>query len=93
MSREVTVTSGDTKEDGIEVAKVVGGKDGVVGLRGRMHLGQDFGRKGLGNPDDQNLIRDLVTRTAKKSRILVDGSGTTSGLDAPFLSLGHYGRR
>lgn len=55
---EVTVTSGDTEEEGIELAKVLGMKDGIVGLRGRIHLGQDFLREGLLNPDDQNIIRD-----------------------------------
>lgn len=58
LSREVTVTSGDTEEEGIEIAKVLGGKDGIVGLWGRIHLGQDFLREGLLNPDDQNIIRD-----------------------------------
>lgn len=57
LSWEVTVTSGDTEEDGIEIAKVVGVKDGMVGLRGRIHLGQNLLREGLRNPDDQHLIR------------------------------------
>ena len=57
LSREVTVTSGDTEEDGIELGKFVGAKDGIVGLRGRIHLGQHFLREGLGDPDDQHLIR------------------------------------
>ena len=42
LSREVTVTSGDTEDEGVELSKVVGGKDGIVGLGGRIHLGQNF---------------------------------------------------
>ena len=57
LSREVTVASGDTEEDGIELGEVIGVKDGIVGLGGRIHLGQDFLRECLGNPDNQSSIR------------------------------------
>ena len=93
MSREVTKTSGDTKEEGIEITKVVGVKDGIVGLGGRIHLGQDFLREGLLNPGlDQSVIREVIT-AGNKPRILVDGGRTTSGLDALLLGLGHCGRK
>jgi hypothetical protein len=67
LSREVTVTSGDTEEEGIELAKVLGMKDGIVGLRGRIHLGQDFLREGLLNPNDQNMIRDQSLRLERNA--------------------------
>jgi hypothetical protein len=58
LSREVTVTSRDTVEDGVESVKVLGLKDRIVGLGRRIHLVQDFLRESLGNPDNHNLIRE-----------------------------------
>lgn len=50
LSREVTVTGGDTEEDGIVVKEVFGGGNGVGGLRGSVHLSENFLGKGLGDP-------------------------------------------
>ena len=58
LSREVTETSGDTEEDGVELREVIGFKDGIAGLGRRIHLGQDFLRESLGDPDKQKLIRE-----------------------------------
>ena len=93
LSREVTVTSGDTQDEGVEIGKVAGGKDGIIGLGGRIHLGQDFLREGLLNPGlDQSVIREVIT-AGNKPPILVDGGRTTSGLDALLLGLSHCGRK
>ena len=50
LSGEVTVTGRDTEEDGIVLEEVVGGSNGVGGLGGSVHLGEDFLGKGLGDP-------------------------------------------
>lgn len=49
LGREVTVTSGDTEEDGIVLEEVLGLGNGVRGLGRGVHLAQDFIRKSLGN--------------------------------------------
>ena len=50
LSGEVTVASGDTENEAIKVTEVVGTKDRIVGLGGRMHFGQNLLRKSLGDP-------------------------------------------
>ena len=50
LGREVTVTGGDTEQDGI-VGKEVGRLgNGVAGLGRSVHLGQDLFAEGLGDP-------------------------------------------
>jgi len=55
LSREVTVASGDTEEDGIVLQKVAGLSNGVGGLGRGVHLGQDFLGKSLGDLEDVGL--------------------------------------
>jgi hypothetical protein len=50
LSGEVTVASGDTVKDTVIVSEVVGSKDGIVRLGGRIHLGQNLLGQSLGNP-------------------------------------------
>lgn len=45
-----TEASGDAKDESIEVGELEGCDDGIVGLGGRMHLGQDLLGKSLRNP-------------------------------------------
>ena len=50
---EVTIASGDTTKDAIEVGEFGGGDDRVVGLGGSMHLGQNVLSESLGDPNDE----------------------------------------
>jgi hypothetical protein len=54
LSGEVTVAGGDTENETIIVSEVVGSKDRIVGLGGRIHLGQDLLGESLGNPTSIN---------------------------------------
>ena len=47
---EVAVSGGNTEKEGIKVGQFCGGDDGVVGLGGGVHLGQDLLGKGLSDP-------------------------------------------
>ena len=47
LGGEVTVTSGDTKQVGIEFRQLRGRNDGVGWFRRGMHFGQDFNWEGL----------------------------------------------
>lgn len=51
LGGEVTVTGGDTEEDGVVFEKSLGLSDGVVALGGSVHLGQDFLGESLGDSD------------------------------------------
>lgn len=50
LGGEVSETGGDTKEETVVVAEQVGSDDGVVGLGGGVHLGQDRLVKSLRDP-------------------------------------------
>lgn len=50
LGREVTVTGGDTEQDGIVGEKVSRLSHGVAGLGGSVHLAKDLFAEGLGNP-------------------------------------------
>ena len=49
LGREVTITSGDTEEDGIVLKELVGFGNGVGGLGRSVHLGQNLIGESLGN--------------------------------------------
>ena len=87
MAGEVSVTGGDTEEEGVICREGVGIDDGVIGLRGRVHGSEDRLREGLGNPGKENDQR----KVGQRGRIdaLEDLGVTASGLDARELSLGH----
>lgn len=50
LSREVTVTGGDTEQDGIVLQEVGRLSNGVGRLGRSVHLGKDLLREGLSNP-------------------------------------------
>ena len=56
LGREVTVASGDTEDEPVELGEVLRGKDGVVGLGGGVHLVEDLLRQGLGNPNQGSAV-------------------------------------
>ena len=88
LTREVTVSGGDANKESIIVSKIVGIEDRIIGLGGRMHLGQNFLGKSLGDP----RVKSSQTRNVQRreQHLLVDGNATTTGtLDALLLSLGH----
>jgi hypothetical protein len=49
LAGEVAITSGDAHDEGVEGGERVGVDDRVVGLRGRVHLREDFLRQSLRN--------------------------------------------
>jgi hypothetical protein len=63
LSGEVTIASGDTDNETIIVSEVVGSKDRIVGLGGRIHLGQDLLGESLGNP--RVINKSSQTRNVK----------------------------
>ena len=89
LSGHATVASGDTAKDTVELSEVVGRKDGIIGLGGRMHLGQDLLGKSLGNPRITSDKERLLTLALCRVHLLIDGNVTTSRLDALLLSLCH----
>ena len=50
LSGEITVPSGHTEQESIELDKVGRGEDRIVRLGRRIHLLQDFLREGLSDP-------------------------------------------
>lgn len=50
LSGEVTVTGGDTQQDGVVLQEVIGLNDRVAGLGRGVHLGQDLVGESLGDP-------------------------------------------
>lgn len=50
LTRHGTEASRDTDDEGIKLSKVAGSEDGVVGFRGRIHLGQDLLWESLSDP-------------------------------------------
>jgi hypothetical protein len=52
LGREVSVTSGNTKDEGIVLCELVGGDGRDIGLRGSVHLRENLARERLGNPED-----------------------------------------
>lgn len=53
LSGHVSIASGNTEEEGVVVDENVRRDDGIVWLRGSMHLGENFLRQRLGNPTDR----------------------------------------
>lgn len=52
LSGEVTVTGGDTEEDGIVLQKLGGLNNGIAGLGRGVHLGENLLRESLSNPGE-----------------------------------------
>lgn len=52
LSREVTVTGGNSKEETIVLSQGAGRGNGVIGLGRSVHLAQDLLREGLGDLED-----------------------------------------
>lgn len=55
LGREVSVTSGDTKEKSIVRFQDFGGDDRIGGLRSSIHLLENFIRKSLSDPDAKTI--------------------------------------
>lgn len=53
LAGEVSVTSGDTEEEGIVVLQFRGGNNGVVRLGDSVHLSKNLLRKSLRNPEER----------------------------------------
>lgn len=63
LSRVVAVSGGNAAKEAIILGKLCGGDDGVVGLRGGVHLGQNLFRESLGDPSgemDQTMCSTIV---------------------------------
>ena len=60
LGREVTVTGGDTEQNGIVGKEVSGLSNGVAGLGRSVHLAQDFLAEGLCDPREYNVSRWAV---------------------------------
>lgn len=60
LGGEVTVASGDTEQDGVVLKESVGFGNGVAGLGGSVHLGQNIVGEGLSDPR-----RDYVSHRDK----------------------------
>lgn len=88
LSREVTVTGGDTEENGIVLQEIGGLNNGVAGLGGGVHLGQNLLRESLADPRWNLSVSKLRNILNEWIFVLVDGSLATSGLDTLLLSLG-----
>ena len=50
LGGEVTETGGDTEEEGVIGGEDLGGDDGVCWFCRGVHLGEDLGGEGLGDP-------------------------------------------
>lgn len=86
LSGEVAVTGGDTEDETVELSKLFRRDDGIRGLGRSVHLLQNVLREGL--RDSEALIRrQNPSKDACSS--LVDGSDTTSALNARLYSLSH----
>lgn len=59
LSGEVTVTGGDTEDEAIVVSELCGLEDGVVGLGGCVHLGEDVLGQSLGDLHDGRAASSL----------------------------------
>lgn len=62
LGREVTVTGGDTEENGIVLEEGLGLNDGVAGLARGVHQGEDILRKSLLDPVVSSSASDMVAR-------------------------------
>ena len=71
LSREVTEASGDTEKETVVVSEVAGLEDGIVGLGGCMHLGQDLLGKSLGNPRFES-VRSGISLDIREPHALTD---------------------
>jgi hypothetical protein len=60
-----SVTRRNAHDEGVECGELVSVNNGVVGLRGRVHLREDFLRQNLGNPRTRQstTATHLVTNT------------------------------
>lgn len=87
LSREVTVTGGDTEEDGIVLQKGGGLNNGVVRLGGGVHLGENLLRESLTDPRWKLSIPKAGGISDQGIVVLVDGSLATSSLNTLLLSL------
>lgn len=56
LGGEVTVTSGNTKDEPIELGELFCSDDGVVGLGGCVHLAEDVLRESLRNPGGEETV-------------------------------------
>lgn len=56
LGGEISVTGGDTEEEGIIRFQDVGSDDWVAGLRSSVHLSEDLFGKGFGDPDARKKI-------------------------------------
>jgi hypothetical protein len=65
LGGEVSVTGGDTEEDGVVLEESVGLGDGVVTLWGSVHLGQDLLGESLGDPVRRLAIASFVTEDGR----------------------------
>lgn len=50
---EVTISSGNTDYESVKASQDVGCNDGIIRLRGRMHLGEDFLGQCFGDPKQE----------------------------------------
>jgi hypothetical protein len=71
LSREVTVSGGNAAKEAIIVGQFCGGDDGIVGLGGGVHLGQNLLGESLGDPSgemDQTMCSTIVIAIVRTGR-------------------------
>lgn len=88
LSGEVTVTGGDTEDEGIEACELLGRDDGVVGFCRSVHLDENLLREGLGDPSEQ-VASDRRMRKTRRCDALEDGRLAAGISDTRLDGLGH----
>ena len=68
LSGEVSETRRDTHDECVKVGEFCGLENGIVRLRGRVHLGEDFIRQRLCDPDQTRLDKKRVYRVLKREK-------------------------
>lgn len=84
---EVTVASGDTEEDTIVGEELVRGHNGVGGLGGSVHLGQDIVGERLGDPMGDKVVSQSHCAQYAAEGLLENIGLTTGSLNALLLGL------
>lgn len=84
---EVTVASGDTEEDAIVGEELVRGHNGVGGLGGSVHLGQDIIGERLGDPMGNKVVSQSHCAQYAAKVLLEKIDLTTGSFNALLLGL------
>lgn len=92
LGGEVAEAGGDAEEDGIVLEQVSRLSDGVGGLGGGVHLAEDVGGEGFGNPGVPISMNGTHKSRLKDEEDSLEDIGLAAcGFDTLLLSLGQLG--